>query len=92
MATTWTVDACAATTGTAEPARIDPAALSARIAGTMRAFLMRTIPPCCLHWSAVCCMASPARNSTSESCITIAAFRLFHTQRKASLTVFSNTK
>ncbi len=34
---TWALGACAAATGTAEPARIDPAALSARIAGMMMA-------------------------------------------------------
>src|SRR5215469_8261313 len=45
IATTWAGVACAAAKGSAEPARIDPATLRARIAGTTRARLMRMIPP-----------------------------------------------
>jgi hypothetical protein len=45
VATTWALDACAASRGIAEPARADPAVLSARIAGTMMARFTRMIPP-----------------------------------------------
>jgi hypothetical protein len=55
--TAWTEGAaCTATAGAAEPARIDPAAPSARIT-VIRARLMRTIPPWHLCWSAACCRA-----------------------------------
>jgi hypothetical protein len=60
MATTWALDACAAAS-TAEPASAELAALSARIAGMMMVRLMRMIPPCRLHSSAACCMASLSR-------------------------------
>jgi len=41
---TWALDAWVAATGTAEPTRIDPAMLSARIAGMTTARFMRMIP------------------------------------------------
>ena len=56
-----------AAAGTAEPARIDPAALSARIAGMMMVRLMSMIPPWRLQRSAACCMTPAARDGTSES-------------------------
>lgn len=45
-ATTWALAAGAAATDAAEPARIDVAALSDKIAGMMTARFMRMIPPC----------------------------------------------
>lgn len=42
-ANTWTAGACAVAAGPAEPDKIDPAALSARIAGMMTVRLMRMI-------------------------------------------------
>jgi hypothetical protein len=42
-ASTWTAGACAVAVGPAEPDRIDPAALSAMIAGMMMVRLMRMI-------------------------------------------------
>lgn len=64
-ATTWTLDAgaAAAAADTAEPARIDPAALSARIMGMMMVRLMVTIPPWCLQRSAAYNMASAAHEA-----------------------------
>ena len=44
-ACTCRLDACPAAVGIAEPARIDPAALSARMTGMMIACLMRITPP-----------------------------------------------
>lgn len=52
-ASTWAVGAAAATT--AELTAIDPAALSARIAGMMMDCLIRTIPPWHRRRSAACC-------------------------------------
>ncbi len=59
---TWALGACAAAAGTAEPARIDPAAPSARIAGMMDR-LMRMIPPWHLPRSAACHMVPSARTA-----------------------------
>jgi hypothetical protein len=54
MATTWVLAPWALTAGAAEPARIDPAALSARIAGMMTDRLMRMTPPWRLPRSGAC--------------------------------------
>ena len=62
-ATTWTLGACAAVADTAEPVRIDAAALSARIAGTMMVRLMGMIPPWRLPRSAARCMSPLARTA-----------------------------
>lgn len=45
MCCVWAAGACAAAAGTAAAARMDPAALSARIAGMMMARPMRMTPP-----------------------------------------------
>jgi hypothetical protein len=62
-AATVTVDADAAATDTVEPTRIDPAALSARIAGTMIVRFMVMIPPWHLPRSAAYYMPSAAREA-----------------------------
>jgi len=62
-ASTWALGAGAAATWTAEPARTDPAALSARITGMMMVRLMVMIPPCCLRRSAAFYMASAAHEA-----------------------------
>jgi len=59
----WVADAGAAVAVAVEPIRIDPAALSARIAGMMMVRPMRMTPPWCLQRSAACCMASAARTA-----------------------------
>jgi len=58
---TTTLEAGAATAGAAEPARIDPAAPSARIAEVMMLRPVRMIPPWHLPRSA-------SRCATSSSC------------------------
>jgi len=62
-ARTWTVTVGAAATWAAEPTRIDPAALSARIAGMMMVRLMVMIPPWRLRRSAAYYMASAAHEA-----------------------------
>ncbi len=59
-ATTWTV-AAGAVAATTEAAAIDPAELSARIAGMMMVRLMDMIPPSRLQRSAACYMTPTAR-------------------------------
>jgi hypothetical protein len=56
---TWARGAWATTAGTAEPTRIDAAALSARMAGMTVTRPMRMIPPRCLQRS-VACYAIPS--------------------------------
>jgi hypothetical protein len=61
--TTWTLGACAAVADAAEPARIDPAALSASIAGTIMDRLTDMTPPRRRQRSAACCMTPTARTA-----------------------------
>jgi hypothetical protein len=63
VTSTWALGACATATDAAEPTRIDPAALSASIAGMMVDFPMRMIPPCRLQRSAAWCMAPATRTA-----------------------------
>ena len=62
-ATMWVPDADAAVTAAVEPIRIDPAALSARIAGMMTVRLMDMIPPSRLQRSAACYTTPTARSA-----------------------------
>ena len=68
----------AATADTVEPARIEPARLSARMAGTMMVRLIGMIPPWCLQRSAGPLHDFGGTRGTSELPGVIAAFRLLH--------------
>jgi hypothetical protein len=63
IATTWVLDAGAAVADAVAPTAIDPAVVSARIAGTMMVRLMVMIPPWRLRRSAACFMASAAHEA-----------------------------
>jgi hypothetical protein len=62
-ASTWELGVGAADTWTPEPARIDPATLSARIAGMTMVRLMVMIPPWHLRRSEACFMAPAAHEA-----------------------------
>ena len=59
----WEPDACTAAAGTATLARIDPPALSARMAEIMMFRPMRMTPPWLLPRSAARCMAPTTRTA-----------------------------
>src|SRR6516165_6017899 len=86
----WTTDACGATTGAAEPARIDPAAPSDRMIG-MIARLMRTIPPGHRYRSAACSVPHELAGA-SQSYVSYCQCFAFTDQNKPLPTPLSNTK
>lgn len=75
---TTALGAAVTATDAAEPARIDPAALSDRMARMMIARLMGMIPPWRLQRSAARCSAPSGPPAASESFGVIAGIRLFH--------------
>ena len=89
--TEWTAGAaCTATAGAAEPARIDPAAPSARMTG-MRARLMRMIPPWHLYSLAACCMTHEPTGA-AELYVSYCQYLAFMHQGKPSVRVFQILK